>query len=98
MFMTKMPPEEPTALQCTNRESVGDGAWACWYPQMGGYGAKCVVIDEKNGGCFEAWVWHDGCFPFPGDDPERSPTRLHHCDAAQFIRFGEFVRHVVARR
>jgi len=56
---------------------------ATWYPQMGGYCGKCIVV--PIGDCFDAYVWHDGDFPFSGDAP---PTFLHHCDPQQFIRFG----------
>ncbi len=91
-------PPEPTSEQC---ESHAEIKWtddngetvtgvACWYPQMGGYGGKCV-IQPHDGGCFDAYVWHDGEFPFNGEDePERKPIMLHHCDASQFIEFGKF--------
>jgi hypothetical protein len=52
---------------------------------MDGYWAKCLV--EPLDGCFNCYVWHDGEFPF-GD---RAPVGLHHCDADQLIRFGQFV-------
>jgi hypothetical protein len=85
--------EEPTAEACSagtlttvvvNGERIE--GYATWYPQMGGYGAKALVI--PSGGCFDVLVWHDGEFPF-GDG--RKPASLHHCDARQFIEFGEFV-------
>lgn len=41
---------------------------------------------------FEAFVWHDGEFPF--SEAGRSPTHLHHCGAEQFITFGQFVRSI----
>lgn len=64
--------------------------YACWYPQMGGYIAKCVIHPHKNG-CFDAYIWHDGVFPFNGEDePGRNPVMIHHCMAEQFIEFGEF--------
>jgi len=52
---------------------------------MGGYCGKAVAVLYKDIGCFDVYVWHDGEFPF-GDE---SPTRLHHCDPGQFVRFGE---------
>jgi hypothetical protein len=60
---------------------------------MGGYVGKCVVVIEDPSGeynsCFDAYVWHDSEFPF--GDQDREPVCLHHCDAEQFIRFGELV-------
>ena len=66
--------------------------YAVWYPQMGGYCGKAVaVVDKKQqtgeGGCVECYIWHDGEFPFLGDD--RPPIHIHHCDPGQFIRFGK---------
>jgi hypothetical protein len=85
---------EPTAEDCTARRQVlvyVDGTevlgYACWYPQMGGYVGKCVVVP---GGCFGAYVWHDGEFPF-NDLHDGPPAHLHHCDPTQFIEFGQFV-------
>lgn len=91
--------------------------FACWYPQMGGYVGRCVVeFGEQYGDadagpadrCFEAWVWHDGDFPFADGDPPRGddgspcpvcerrpvagPIRLHHCMARQFVDFGQLVQ------
>jgi hypothetical protein len=61
---------------------------------MGGYVGRCVVllggsVDQNGnpGGCFDAFVWHDGDFPF-GD---YAPIELHHCDPEQFIQFGQAV-------
>lgn len=82
---------EPTVEQCTSRAQVGAGR-ACWYPQMGGYVARAVVIPDD--GCADVWVWHDGSFPFGGEDG--SPVVLHHCDGDQFVSFGEFLREVTA--
>lgn len=86
---------EPTGDQCeANAIIEHDGVryLATWYPQMGGYGGKCLVQinDGKFNQCFECYVWHDGDFPFGGDS-QISPARLHHCDPEQFIRFGELV-------
>jgi hypothetical protein len=90
---------EPTAGQCSaNTALIVDGraGFACWYPQMGGYTGKAIVLPEP-GGCFGVLVWHDGEFPFPGqDDGGFPPVRLHHCDADQFIRFGETVRRLLS--
>jgi hypothetical protein len=92
-------PPEPTGDQCQNREPVtwvhpnhGERhGFACWYPQMSGYVGKCVVefLGDEPDGCFDAWVWHDGEFPF--SDSRQKPRALHHCAAAQFIRFGNEV-------
>ena len=89
-----MRPTEPTGEQCTARHRfIFDGrrAVACWYPQMGGYCSKAVLVD--HGGCFQAYVWHDGEFPF-GDG--RAPRELHHCDPQQFIDLGELAAGLVA--
>lgn len=64
---------------------------------MGGYVGRCVVVIYNNGeadddeSCFEAYVWHDGRFPFSDDGDGGSPARLHHCMPSQFIDFGRFV-------
>ncbi len=98
--MTRKHPKEPTPEQCSTGAKLDDfdgcAAYACWYPQMGGYVGKCVVVippDDQGDydRCFDAYVWHDGAFPFSKDDPDRSPVRLHHCVPSQFVRFGEFV-------
>jgi hypothetical protein len=89
--MTSQTIVEPTADQCTNHDRVGPGI-ACWYPQMGGYVAKAIVVP---GGCAEVYVWHDGSFPFSDDgDAERSPAHLHHCNGQQFVEFGRFLSEV----
>lgn len=97
------PPTEPTADQCTEHATItvsGFPGFACWYPQMGGYHAKAIVVpcpddqDPTGIGCFEAYVWHDGRFPFTNPDAfwePRQPVKLHHCDAEQFIQFGQTV-------
>src|SRR4051812_22027623 len=91
-------PYEPTSDECSKRTAVewvdNSGTvrkgFACWYPQMGGYVGKCVVeLGDKVDDCFEAYVWHDGEFPF-GDDGS-TPVCLHHCAAQQFINFGQHV-------
>lgn len=97
-------PREPTADQCSAGERVADvggmSAYACWYPQMGGYVGKCVVVitpDDSGSGapcvdrCFEAYVWHDGEFPFVGHGGERQPAHIHHCVPSQFRSFADFV-------
>jgi len=103
--MTRANPPEPTGDQCSDCERLADfgghPAFACWYPQMGGYAAKAVVVLGMDpivapGGCFDAYVWHDGEFPFAGDatdgfgDP-REPIRLHHYDQGQFVEFGQLL-------
>ena len=89
-------PSEPTGDQCEAEAKVADleggAAFACWYPQMGGYVGKCVVVVDGPG-CFDAYVWHDGDFPF-GD---REPARLHHCDPEQFEDFAKTVRQMQAQ-
>ncbi len=101
-----MTPREPTPEECENNAPVTCGelvGFACWYPQMGGYAGKCVVLfdsgpsmsdEDRNNRCFDTYVWHDGEFPFPSDDgPEgsRKPAYLHHCTPFQFIEFGLLV-------
>lgn len=98
-------PQEPTGEQCEQKHQFtfeGKPAMACWYPQMGGYVAKCVIVTAQSdpGGCFDAYVWHDGSFPFTGDDtsslrcgacgqtPNPTPAHIHHCDPDQFYEFG----------
>lgn len=79
---------------------------AIWYPQMGGYGGKCWIVpgcwsgphskDGKHAGPpgFDAYVFHDGAFPFDPSDDETNLQQyseafvLHHCAAEQFIDFG----------
>lgn len=89
---------EPTSEQCTANEKVHETetevSYAIWYPQMGGYGAHALITLSKNNPdrkdpdkddpCFEAYIWHDGEFPFSN----QQPARIHHCSANQFIRFG----------
>lgn len=94
-------PREPTGDECSGRTAVFQTethvGYATWYPQMGGYHGKAVVVlDRKHPtGCFDVYVWHDGAFPFNGD---RSPACLHHCDAEQFIEFGQQVIELQERR
>lgn len=75
---------EPTGEQCTAHEKVGPGR-ACWYPQMGGYHGKAIVVGDDD---FDVFVWHDGDFPFHKGE---NPVRMHHCDGQQFVDFGEFL-------
>ena len=95
--------KEPTVAQCSGREKIFQDethvAYACWYPQMGGYVGKCVAIFDRMwkkyktgaacGGCIDVLVWHDGEFPFSETDGD--PKELHHCDPSQFVQFGEFL-------
>lgn len=85
--------KEPTPEQCTSHERVEDIgedlSFACWYPQMGGYVGK-AIINLCSTGCFDAYVWHNGEFPF--DSADSNPALVHHCDPDQFIRFGELVK------
>lgn len=105
MDATKAGVREPTSQECETNSPVGPG-FAAWYPQMGGYVGKCVIVpdpteDEFGSGCFDVWVWHDGSFPFSEDGPPwdgdtvRSPAKLHHCSARQFIQFGETVERLI---
>lgn len=98
--MTMIVPE-PSAEQCYDHEPIalpdGRTAYALWYPQMGGYVSRCLVAADGHG-CFDAWVWHDGDFPFSGDNPYRettSPRELHHCDPGHFIVFGRLVEELL---
>lgn len=94
----------PTPKECDTHAGIAitvDGqsvtGYAIWYPQMGGYCAKAVIVPGEQ--CFEAFVWHDGSFPFedePGGE-RRNPARLHHCDADQFVQFGKNVRWIQAK-
>ena len=94
---------EPTSEQCNNNEKVFESeldiGYAIWYPQMGGYIAKAIVLLDKNwtdrgdgcriGGCFDMFIWHDSDFPFHNDE---NPVEIHHCDPEQFIDFGKKVK------
>lgn len=86
---------EPTGDQCNQNEVVWENeheiGYAIWYPQMGGYCGKAIAIINKRqagdeGACITCWIWHDGEFPFSGDD--LPPVYMHHCDPEQFVRFG----------
>lgn len=97
--MKREVPAIPTGDECQSGARVADvngmPAFACWYPQMGGYVGKCVVVvehpngDDEGDSCFDAYVWHDGEFPF--HEVGEMPARIHHCSAQQFIDFGRFV-------
>ncbi len=82
----------PTADEGRAHAKIGPELYATWYPQMGGYVGKAVLHvwpDTTNNECFEAWVWHDGEFPFTED--AGPPAHLHHCMAEQFVDLGNFV-------
>lgn len=91
--MNRPPPPEPTAEQCSAHERfkfLGNQGIYVWYPQMGGYVGKAAVIRMGDpGACVDVFVWHDGEFPF--GDEDQKPREIHHCDAAQFVRFGKTV-------
>lgn len=90
--------QEPTAGQCSSNADMGDGCFAIWYPQMGGYVGRAVVaIGNGDSDCFDVYVWHDGEFPFRGDEG-RKPCVLHHCSPEQFIEFGEAVASLQEKR
>ncbi len=98
--------KEPTLDECSDKEVVFENelmvAYACWYPQMGGYVGKAVAIFDKEweshssgsavGGCIDVLVWHNGEFPF--SDVQGNPKKIHHCDGSQFIEFGEFLEKI----
>lgn len=96
-------PREPTADECTANAQIEPGAFAIWYPQMGGYAGKAVFYPGEQGedGCVEIYVWHDGEFPFGGDrgfeNDAKEPVNLHHCSAEQFVRFGQTVLEIQKR-
>jgi hypothetical protein len=61
---------DPTADQCSERAAIEceEGtAYACWYPQMGGYSSSCLVLLEPSAPdrdghvhyCFSVRVWHE---------------------------------------
>jgi hypothetical protein len=83
---------EPTGEECSANAYMADiDSYACWYPQQGGYVGKCVIKfrGQGPGACFDAYVWHDGEFPMHDGE---EPIRTHHCDADQFIEFGQTVK------
>jgi hypothetical protein len=96
-------PPQPTGEQCEARARStwqGNLVVACWYPQMGGYVGKAVMVmstgpmpTDDDDRCFDIYVWHDGEFPF---DDGRPPVRLHHCSGHQFIAFGELALELCA--
>jgi hypothetical protein len=83
--------KEPTAEDCGNNKTLYENneviIFACYYPQMGGYSGKCIICKNKNNSCFDAYVWHDGEFPFSNE----TPNKIHHCDANQFVKFGNLI-------
>jgi hypothetical protein len=99
---------EPTSEECSANapyECNGRKGFAAWYPQMGGYVGRCVVLTDRRGtlgpggnpaDCFDVIIWHDGAFPLTEGD-ERAPAHLHHCDPEQFIAFGTLVRDAFAK-
>ena len=90
-------PPEPTPEECSARTK---GTWegqeiiATWFPQLGGYVGKAVVViengpaDEPDGP--DIWVWHNGEFPFTGED-EMSPVNLHVCIPGDHVAFWKWV-------
>lgn len=102
------PPREPTGDECYAEKIVPEfGMYAAWYPQMGGYSAKCwIEASDGEDGCFDAWVYHDGTFPFDskqvfddewGQPQMRQPAKIHHCSATQFIEFGSAVQSMLRK-
>lgn len=93
-------PSQPTPEQCSANATVDGGAGrpgtAAWYPSMGGYVGRAVIV-VVDGDCTDVYVWHDGDFPFDGDDPYRethNPRLLHHCNGQQFIGFGTLLEQI----
>ena len=97
-------PRQPTPEECSANVEIFrtdyDVGYACWYPQMGGYGGRAVAVftigwterpgGSRSGGCVDVYVWHDGEFPF-NEDYGRVPALVHHCAPEQFITFGEWM-------
>lgn len=99
-------PNEPSSGDATlgNHIDLPDGrrARACWFPSMGGYAGRALIVAPQRDGdcCTEVWVWHDGAFPFssepsdhsrwPGEEM-RSPVRLTIHGGQDFIAFGQLV-------
>ena len=87
---------EPTPEECEANAKLmlgGESYTAAWYPQRGGYVAKCLIrhVDAEDC-CYDLYVWHDGEFPFSGEgETDAQPVGLHHCDGNQFIAFGELL-------
>lgn len=92
---------QPTADECTNQVEIRDGerlvGYACWYPTMGGYSGKAVIVPDK--GCVDVHVWHDGQFPFDGEcqacSTPRQPVVLHHCNGGEYTQFGQLLGKVM---
>jgi hypothetical protein len=89
--------KEPSDNDCrTNVEIKVNNlkGYACYYPQMGGYLGKAIVIplqyDKSTEPCYNVLIWHDGEFPFT--QLENEPVTLHHCSADQFIQFGNLLK------
>jgi len=98
----EQPMKQPTSEQCSANaelESVGSRrAFAIWYPQMGGYvGHAVVVLGAGPEDCFDVYVWHDTEFPIPDEDVDSQPLEIRHCEAEQFIRFGEIVQRLAGQ-
>jgi hypothetical protein len=102
---TTMRVAEPSADMCSDNAPVtlpdGNEGIACWYPSMGGYAGKAVMWADDDAGV-NVLVWHNGDFPFPGEDPVDqypravSPAFLHHCDPEGFVRFGQLAERLEA--
>ena len=87
---------EPTADQCSKHAKVYEDderrGYAIWYPSMGGYVGKAVAMVTKGlaDACIDVYVWHDGAFPFTGEnDDGQNPIDIHHCSPEEFVDFGE---------
>ena len=89
---------EPTYEE-VNKKAIrilpdGSKEYCMWFPQLGGYHAKMVILvmptEEEYANCIDAYVWHNGDFPF-SEEPGYpvNPRELHICDAEQWIDFGK---------
>ena len=91
--------DEPTADDCSNGSCMfvtdTQRGHAIWYPQMGGYVGKAVAVTNRDceDPCIDVYVWHDGNFPFSEDG--ENPRLIHHCDADQFIEFGQSLNKII---
>lgn len=97
-------PREPTTDECSANAEIAPGYFAIWYPQMGGYGSKAVVCvgtsSQEEDACFDAYIWHDGEFPFSSVDQDggKNVALIHHCAPSQFIAFGNRILELEKRK
>lgn len=94
--------KEPTAEQCEEvvklYEDESEVCYALWYPSMGGYVGKAIArIPKTDEPCVEFLVWHNGEFPFTGQDKWQAsnPVELHHCSPDEFENFGKLMKKLI---